>query len=46
MNAIKFFDLLHWNGPMDASIRNDVIDFLESGGVVALPQLAFALLPE
>ena len=46
MNAIKFFDLNYWNEPVYASVRNEVIDALEGGGVIALPQLAFTLLPD
>jgi hypothetical protein len=46
MNAIKTFDLNHWNGPIDASVCNEVINALEQGWVIELPKLAFTLLPE
>jgi hypothetical protein len=46
MNAIKTFEFNRWSGPVDTSVCNEVIDALENGCVIALPQLAFTLLPE
>ena len=43
MNAIKTFDLNHWNGPVEASIADEVIRALEQGCVIELPKLAFTL---
>lgn len=46
MNAIKTFDSNHRNGSIDTFISTEAIDALENGCVIALPQLAFTLLPE
>lgn len=46
MDLIKTFDINHWNEPVDVSVHNKVIDALEQGYIICLPQLAFTLLPE
>jgi len=40
------FDFNQWNAPVDDAVRTEVIDALEQGCVIALPQLTFNLLPE
>ena len=46
MNIIKTFDFNQWNTAVDSSVSDEVIDALEHGHVIALPQLEFKLLPE
>ncbi|MES1987931.1 MAG: Kdo hydroxylase family protein [Pseudomonadota bacterium] len=46
MNIIKTFDFNQWNTTVDSSVSHEVIDALEHGHVIALPQLEFKLLPE
>lgn len=46
MDLLREFALNQWNPSLDLSINQQLLESLEGGAVIVLPQLAFNLLPE
>ena len=46
MDLLREFAINQWNPSLDLSINQQLLEALEGGAVIVLPQLAFNLLPE